>query len=163
MPQPNVTIQDSLTTQHMASLWFNRNQFYRFRYFGTTTDNVATEIFVDGISGNRVKVPDASATVVHAMCVIHNTTDGFSGGVGKTACVENIGGTVALAGSEQGNPAIFGDNTNNPGGTVVIAADNTNDAFTLTATGTAAKTIYYECIVDVICATVPESNFGRVN
>jgi len=160
MPQPNAVIQDSQSNQNIGKLWFNRNQYLTFRYFGTTTNNTATELFIDGITNNRLKIPDASACLVRCDCVIFNITDSFSGGVGKTAVVENLANVVTLAGAEQATPALWGDNANAPGGTIVISASDANDAVVFTVTGTSAKTIAYEALVTVVCATSPESNFG---
>lgn len=149
------TIQDSFTARTVSMFWANKQAAIQpFRYSGTTTDGSATEIFVNGISGQRVGVPQESALGVFALHVGHNSTDDEADFHGAVALLENDGGTTALIGSQG---TIFTEINDGTGtSSITLAADNTNDALALSVTGTAAKTIYHEVIVFFVCATEPE-------
>lgn len=162
MPQPNITIQDSISSQQTGRLWFNKNEWHTWRFFGTTTDGTATELFIDGVSGARLKLPEDSVSTMLFLWSAWNATGSKAGGGMLGSCIKNIAGTLTEVAAEQAVMTTVTDTT--PAFVVpAIAADSVNDAVTVTVTGTAATTIYWEVmLIGMTCVTSPESNFGRL-
>ncbi len=160
MPQPQVSIQDTLTQQHLGRLWFNRNQYTEIRYFGTYSAAATNEVFIDGITGNRLKIPDACGVHAQLSYVGYNTTGNIvSSGIIGTS-IKNTGGTVALGGANVAVMAQTGDAT--PNFTVTMTADNTNDALVVNCVTSTTDVINWEATLRIVCATSPESNFGVI-
>jgi hypothetical protein len=121
----------------------------RIAWQGVTTDNVATEIFLDGES-SRLVIPTDTVVVGEGLFTAWNETDSAVLVSGRFAVsVRNIAGTVAANGttlewdaaSTDANPFVqyFVGSAG-----VVFAYNNTTKSLTLTVTGTAAKTIRWK-------------------
>lgn len=101
----------------------------------------AVEIYIGGVSGRRLQVPDNTTITGMYSFSAWNITDGTVEDIrmGEFS-VENDGGTTAMIptnlSATDGNPTV---RATNGSGTVALAADDTNDALTLDYTGTASK------------------------
>ena len=147
-------IQDNFTTRTVSQQWLNAIADKRpYIFKGSTTDATETELFVDGVSGQRIGVAQDSSAFVVAMFSAHNSTDAAEncGGIISQLVYNESGTTAALT---QDETALLNDGT--PLASLDVEADNTNDAIAIKVTGTAAKTIYYQVTVFVISATSPE-------
>lgn len=156
MPQPNLSIQDSISVQQTGRLWYNRNQYITYRLFGTTTDATQTELFVDGVSGARIALPFDSMSVFSVRIASLSPTEGSGSTI--HGGISNIANTVALVGTNVAD--VHNDGT--PQTTYSVNADNTNKALRVQVTGTAATVIAHEAIVTLAVSTSPESNFGSL-
>jgi hypothetical protein len=158
MPQPQVSIQDGYAQQHLGRLWYNKNQYTEVRYFGTTTAVGPTELFIDGIAGNRLKIPENSVVTIYGVGAGFQTT-GTPAGFGSTifASAMNLNGTVTAMANATVDVAPDANTTHLPS----IVADSTNDSLNLQVTSV-AQTVYHEFVVRIVCATDPESNFGQL-
>lgn len=125
-----------------------------FIYRGQTIGATPTELFVDGISGQRIKVPTNATLTAVAYMAAHNVTDGVSVSTGNAISIKNVSGTTSLTGTV--GPVFATIPSAGATATVAYTADNTNDALAVTVTGTAAKTIDYEIAIYIVCATSPE-------
>jgi len=159
MPQPQVSIQDSLAVQSIGKLWFNRNQYQEYRYFGAFSAAATNEMFVDGISGNRLKLPADCGAMLQVNYSIFNVTQGKVS-VGIIGVAARLIGTTTAIGGQAAILAATGDAT--PAVTVTATADDTNDAIAINAVTTNTDVVYVEAKVTAIVATSPESNFGSV-
>ena len=111
---------------------------------GTTTDATETELFVRGISNNRIPVA-TDTTIFYDISFVARRTDatGESAGLVLKGVVDNFSGTVADVGDLY-EILVASDNVNLA---VEAAADNTNDAIKVTVTGEASKTFRWTAIV----------------
>lgn len=161
MTQPQASIQDTKSTSQLVNLYFNRNQYMTLRYFGVTTNNTQTELFADGLTNNRVRLPDNSITAIRVMGAIYNVTDNTGATVSGVVGVRRTGSALELIPSS-GSLTVTGGTGFPNGVTVAIAADTTNNAFRLNVTGVASTQLRYEFLVELACATATESNYGRL-
>jgi hypothetical protein len=118
---------------------------------GTTTDNVATELFLrskdNPALGGRLLIPNNSVIVGQGLFVAYNDTDNTILCSGRFAVsLTNLAGTIAASGTTLEWDAAATDA--NPfiqyvvgSAGLAIAYNNTLDALTVTVTGTAAKVI----------------------
>jgi hypothetical protein len=159
MPDPVANIRSSPAALHMARLWWNRNQYLTLRYFGTTT-GATEELWIDGVVNNRLQLPtDASFLITLSYTATNLTDDRNAGGITSVVC-RNTGGTIVAASLVVANPmAVTGQATHN---VTAPAFDILNNNQLRLRAGTAAKTIHWECIAQIACATVPESNMGSL-
>lgn len=135
------TLITAATEQEKKVLWSDISEVV---YQGTITFDAspaAVEIFIGGVANRRLELPSDTHIIGMYSFVAWNITDGTVEDVrmGEFS-IENDGGTTAfvptnLSGAD-GNPTVRGTNGS---GTVTLAADNTNDALTLSYTGTASK------------------------
>lgn len=159
MPQPNVTIQDSYSAQNQAKLFFNRNQYCMFRFFGTTTTNATDqELFIDGISGNRLVLPEDCTVTFHALCAGYPTTAAEAVGASITGAVRRTGSDSFVVGTNVAD--VFSDGT--PTFTYAVVPDDVNDSLRVNVATATNETVYHEVILMVAVATSPESNFGSL-
>ncbi|WP_026731329.1 hypothetical protein [Fischerella sp. PCC 9605] len=161
MAQPVVTIQDTLALQNKAILFFNRNQYKsQYRYFGSGTANVTdSEMFIDGISGQRLIPPTECAVFIRFDYAIYDyEATKYNGGTLAAVYGVNASGTVSEAGADTGTPAVFGTAT--PNTSVNLHTDGTAIFPRFTITNNSDSTI--EGLMTVVVATNPESNFGSV-
>lgn len=118
---------------------------------GTTTDNVATELFLrskdNPASGGRLLIPNNTLIVGNGIFAAYNDTDNTVLCSGRFAVgVTNLNGTVAASGvtlewdtaATDANPFIqyFVGSAG-----FAVTYNNTLDALTVTVTGTAARVI----------------------
>lgn len=162
MPDYAPKIQDTFTRQSVSKMWQKRHGFtdYVYTLFGTTTGSTATEIFVDGISGQRIGIPNESAVAFLALYCGFNITDDEASAQANFGLIENDGGTTALIGTVSSlintaaaDLAAISDGSSTT--SIAYTADDTNDALACTVTGTAAKTIYHTCHIILIPGTDP--------
>lgn len=149
-------------------------------YYGKTTNNTATELFINGKGGaavegttyyNRLYLPESTGLYFEYVILTYNATDDtfpqFEKGYGW---IQNLNGTTGAgfdlnkaAGNEVtvaldivANGGASGiDLAQGSGAAVAFAADDTGDFLKVTATGTSAKTIYYK--VFVTCYSINEA------
>ena len=160
MPQPNITIQDSLSAQNASRLWFSRNEYFEFRLFGTTTDATPTELFVDGIQNNRIIIgSDICVTYFYIYAALNATDNNAAGGFGSGTVFRFGTGNITLV----AGPSNTTYPNSSPPASVTPSANTTFQSLSFSVTGTASKTIHHELIVKLAAATLPESNFGRVS
>lgn len=155
MPNYAPKIQDGFREQQLSNMWMNKDATTIYHLRGVTTNATPTELFVDGISGRRIPVPQDSLVGIAAYYVGFNVTDSEGDFEGRNILVRNFGGTVAIIGA---SGTLFTEINDGTGTTALaLAADNTNKAVSFTVTGTAAKTIYHEITLIVTVASNPES------
>lgn len=111
---------------------------------GTTTDATETELFVRGISSNRIPVA-TDTTIFYDISFVARRTDaaGESAGFELKGVVDNFSGTVADVGDLY-EILVASDNVNLA---VEATADDTNNAIKVTVTGEASKTFRWTAIV----------------
>lgn len=152
-------IADSSGSQTGEALKFGYEQ--KLVWEGTTTDNVATELFLrsndNPASGGRLLIPNNSVIVGQGLFVAYNDTDNAVLCSGRFAIsTTNLAGTVAASGATlewdaaatDANPFI---NYFVGSAGLAIAYNNTLDAITVTVTGTAARVVRWRVeLTDVI-------------
>jgi hypothetical protein len=152
-------IADSSGSQTGEALKFGYEQ--KLVWEGTTTDNVATELFLrskdNPASGGRLLIPNNSVIVGQGLFVAYNDTDNAVLCSGRFAIsTTNLAGTVAASGATlewdaaatDANPSI---NYFVGSAGLAIAYNNTLDAITVTVTGTAARVVRWRVeLTDVI-------------
>ena len=109
-------------------------------YRGTTLNNTPTEIFVNGVSNNRIAIL-SGYTYTFSILITALRTDGAneSAGYRLDGVIDNQSGTTALVGSVI--KTVIGEDT--AGWDVAATADNTNDALVLTVTGSSATVKWF--------------------
>ncbi|MBS3904779.1 MAG: hypothetical protein KGZ39_05590 [Simkania sp.] len=105
-----------------------------FLLSGRTTNNTATEIFLDGVSNSRLLVPSDSAWMFTVLTVAKNEDTNETGGWYHAGCIEHNSTTTDIVGTVG---QLF--NQEDAALTVAITADDTNDALIITVTGTSSN------------------------
>lgn len=127
----------------------SQGQVTRVEYFGEAkfdSSAAAVEIFINGVDGQRLTVPEDSMLIGRFYLAAWNTTDNSAATAAGSLIdfmITNDSGTVAfvptnLSGSD-GNPII--ERTAGVG-TLTVAADDTNDALVVNFTGANSKDYY---------------------
>lgn len=154
-------------------------------FYGKTTGNTPTELFINGKGGaisesttyfNRLCLPESTLLYFEYVILTYNATDDTFPQMEKGfGVIQNLNGTTAApfdinkaAGVEVTIPldivanggASGIDLAQGSGAAVAFSADNTNDALVVTATGTAAKTIYYKVFVRCYSINEAECLYG---
>ncbi|TFG98495.1 hypothetical protein E4H12_05935 [Candidatus Thorarchaeota archaeon] len=123
-----------------------------FVLHGSTADAVATELFLDGVS-ERMVLEANSTWLFNIRVVAREDADPadrlgakYEGvidrdGSGNTAFADLIAGTIFAQ--------------DNLAWSVAVAADDTNEALTVTVTGAAATIIYWTCYVQITHVRTP--------
>lgn len=135
------TLKTAKTEQEIVTKYHAPNEIL---YSGTITYDAspaAVEIFIGGVTNRRLQVPEDTAIAGHYTFTAWNITDGTVEDlrIGEFM-IENDGGTTAFVptnlSATDGNPTV---RATNGSGTVTLAANDTEDAMTLSYTGTASK------------------------
>lgn len=141
-------------------------------YYGKTTDNTASELFIGGKGGaasegttyyNRLYLPESTIVFVDYTYLGYNSTDDTWAGLYKGyTCVSNLNGTTAgvfdIVKDTGADVYVQFDIATNGGATgidlaqagssgtasVVPTIDDTGDFLKFVVTGTTAKTIYHK-------------------
>lgn len=122
------------------------------RFMGTTTDNVQTEIYLNGntVLPARLTVPDDSSYAFHAMIVARRSdADDESAAYEFKGLIDRNAGVTALCGSVA-KTVIHEDSA---GWDVTIDADATNNALRIQVTGENGKSIGWVGHVNVVPIT----------
>jgi hypothetical protein len=168
MAAPINTIKNTPSQTQAGRLYYNRNEYIRYRYFGRTTNATATELFVDGELNHRLMLPtECTATVrvqysgFNERNTVTNVRNSLSAG-GMIAAVFKVdeAGVITKASADVAVMALTGNAT--PGFTQPVLGVNAGArALTLTVTGSADTLIHYEAIVEVSLASAPETQYGQ--
>lgn len=141
-------------------------------YYGKTTDNTLTELFIAGKGGansqgtvyyNRLYLPESTLVHGRAIYTSYNATDDTFQMAHSYFAAQNLNGTTAAAfdldKSGAGNnleifldyDATAGDlDMAHPGSiTYALAVDDTGDFLRVNVTGISAKTIYHKVVLEV--------------
>jgi len=111
---------------------------------GTTTDNTETEIFLAGITNERMDVlTDSTIGFKYTITARRTDVDGGSAYWQGHGLIRNDGGTEAIVGSVTKTKVASEGIT-----TADIAFTAANDALTLKVTGEAAKTINWHAVIE---------------
>lgn len=159
-------------------------------YYGRTSDNVATELFINGKGGaihedgttyyNRLVLPESTVIFAKYVALQYNATDdafGFDTGYiavsnlnGTTAAIDVLNGDadagddvfVRVAIPESGAAANDGLTLSefNGASTLTWSVDDTNDFLKLEVTGIAAKTMYWKVYLTVFSLNEKECTAG---
>lgn len=134
-----------------------QGQMTRVHYFAKAEFDASAapaEVFINGVEGQRLVLPEDSAIIGRATLAAWNTTDNSAATAAGSLIdfmISNDSGTVAftptnLSGSD-GNPIIV----RTAGvGTLTLAADNTNDALTVSFTGANSKNYLVRGFIDFV-------------
>jgi len=154
MSVPIPKIQDPATNEVFNQLWLNKSSTnFNVVFRGSVTGTGAVELFVDGITGKRIVLPQDGCITYHArMSAIATDYSSGAGGIAQGS-ITNLNGTVAAV----ANGTVTTFPTSSPAVTLAVAADNTNKALTFTVAGTSGKTHYCEITVDLSCASNPDT------
>jgi hypothetical protein len=122
----------------------------RYLLRSTTTNNVPTELFIDGTAGSvRLVLPDDS-TWTYKVTITGHRTDVQNGHAGYTAAgviYRAAGaGTTSLQGTV--NKTVLAES--NPVWDINISADSVNGSLKITVTGEASKTIRWLALVETV-------------
>lgn len=114
---------------------------------GTTTNNTETEIFINGVSNNRISVP-LNKTVYYTADIVCRRTDasGDHAAFYIKGVATNNAGTV----SDVGLIYEVGITKTDPVFAVDFRADNTNDSVNLYVIGNTGKTLQWKCAVTAL-------------
>lgn len=121
-------------------------------YSGTITFDgspAAVELFIGGVTNRRLQVPEDCNITGHYTFSAWNITDGTVEDIRMGEFnIENDGGTTAFVptnlSATDGNPTV---RATNGSGTVTLAANDTEDALTVSYTGTASKVYFVRCLL----------------
>ncbi len=121
-----------------------------YRLVGKTTDNAATEIFVNGnaAASLRLTLPDDTTWAFKGRVAARRMdADGESAHYEFVGTIDNNAGTVALVGST--TVTVIAEDT----AAWTIAVDAANDALRVRVTGENSKTIAWVCHIDIVPVT----------
>ncbi len=124
------------------------NQFVINQFAGTTTDNSSTEIYLGAVSGKRLTISPSHAFTCE-LEVIGIQSD-FSANAFACRRWVSIRRDASNNTSLIGSPQVLGTDQNAGLGSswgVSLAADDTNEALTVTVTGSAATTVKWKATV----------------
>jgi hypothetical protein len=107
-----------------------------------TTNNVATELFID-ITNQRFSIGSGMTYFVNITVLCVDVYSGDSKEFRGNCLIKNVSGTTSLVGSSA-LASTYGDGSLSAT-TAVFSADNTNDALITTVTGLAATNIHWFC------------------
>jgi hypothetical protein len=116
-----------------------------FVWKGTTSDAVATEIFVDGVASSRYGLTTSSTSVFELTCIARNNTDNKT----KVWTIDAVTTTSSSDGSSiVGSPTYtIIAQSDVSGGTndwaISVAVNDPDDTFRITVTGESSKTIQW--------------------
>jgi len=116
-----------------------------------TTDDVATEMFVDGTS-SRLTIPTDTTWLLDIRIVAQSAGNDDRAIYHRRCCLTNDGGTTALEGTVQ---TVGTDIESDANWDVTVTANDTNDALKIEATGVASTDIRWVACVDLVQVTYP--------
>lgn len=143
------TLITEVTEQEKKALWTDiKDVTYQGRLVFDASP-AAVELFIGGINGRRLQLPEDTMVCGYYTVGIWNESDDTAINQFGVFSVGNDGGTTAVdpaeldvltnfAAGSGSNPLIIAGGTME--GTLAIAADNTNDALTVNYTGAANDT-----------------------
>ena len=140
IPQFNMSSPNLTEVQRIEGTQLDKRRVLKLK--GVTADATPLEIFVDGVTNNRIGINADSVVTFNALSVARAPTAANSGGYNDVGTIGRFGATTALVGAvtqvaREGNAALA----------LTFTADDTNDALVCTVTGIAATSIRWE--VDV--------------
>jgi hypothetical protein len=156
MPEPQATIQSSRADAEAVRTFFNRTPYQTLRYFGITNNATVTELFIDGVPGNRLKVPTDSVVTIHAIGAGYQVTGTPAGSSNRIlGGALNNGGTVTLIANQSVLLSPTAGNVSTPSLTI----DNATGvkSLNLNVVGITGQTVRHEYLVTVASASNPES------
>lgn len=124
------------------------SQSSRFVLYRSTTNNSATEMFLDTDNSHRLSVPSGQLyAMIVQICGVKSDGSAVAHYIRQYA-IKNVGGTT----SQVYSPITIG--TDNAAGTsIAISANDTNDALKIEVTGISSETWRWVAIVDSIRMT----------
>lgn len=114
---------------------------------GGTGNATSTELFIDGLSGQRININTDTTAMFSAMVAARSSSE--SAGYKIEGVIKNDGGTTSLVGTAI--KTVFAEEDTSWDCTV--SADNTNDALTFIVTGDATDDVDWVIDVDITKVT----------
>lgn len=117
------------------------------RWYGTTTDATATEIFLNGVASSRATLSNSSSVMFKIMVVARDNTNHVSKAWEITGLIHR-GAAAANTAIDSTSTVIYQIGSGADSWTVAPSADTTNGSLNLTVTGAAATTIRWSARLD---------------
>ncbi len=119
----------------------------RVIYKGRTTDDSATEIFINGVSGVALPVPLNSGMCIRGMAVAKGDSATTSNSFVFQGNIINFAGTAAADDAV----TITELETTTGFGTLAITVNDTRDEVVVTVTGATGETVDWLVMMEIVC------------
>jgi len=116
-----------------------------------TTDDTATELFVDGTS-SRLAIPADTTWLLDIRIVAQSSANADRAIYHRRCCLTNAAGTTALEGAVQ---TVGTDIESDAAWDVAVSANDTNDALKIEVEGASGTDIRWVACVDLVQVTYP--------